>query len=228
MRKTERELTASELAERLTRSQAYQAKRRAQAERAARIHAEEAALLSRLLEYGHGAGSLQDLVERNTPLPSGLAEALTDALASVSEPALQESIVRALGASGAPFDLQPLIRLFEETTSEPLRWAIANTFAELRPLGIRTWLLAALRNPVYGKAREMLALAVARTSPASDANSVLLALLEEMPGHAALALAESGTAEELRVLEARLASAKGWVKKVIERAIRTISRRLQK
>jgi hypothetical protein len=220
------ELTAKDLAEQLKADPVYQAKLKAQAERTERVRVGEVELLRGLALRGYPADSLQELVERHVPLPEDLSESLLEGLAAIPDTALQEAVVRALGAARAPFDVQPLVRLFEKTPSEPLRWAIANTLAELRPLGIRQWLLDAVQNAANGKAREMLALAVARTNPADVANRVLLGLLDEMPGHAARALAESGTAAERRVLQARLVSAKGWVKKEIDRAVRAISQRV--
>jgi hypothetical protein len=72
----------------------------------------------------------------------------------------------------------------------------------------------------------MLALAVARVCPPATANPVLTELLNVIPGHAALALAACGGKAELQQLEARLATAKGWVRKEIVRAIKAIRKRL--
>ena len=219
-------MNAKDWAERLRADPVYQAKLSEQAERAGSVRAEEGELLRILASRGYPADSLEELAERYRALPEDLSRALVECLAVATDGTLQESIARVLGAAGKSFDARPLVQLFESTSSTSLRWAIANTLAELAPLETGAWLLDALKNPGYGKAREMLALAVARTSTASEANPVLLSLLDDMPGHAALALAECGTAKELRILEGRLAYAKGWVKKEIEKAIRAISRRL--
>ena len=218
-------LSARELSEQLKNDPAYQAKLKAQAARARVVRAGEDKVLNDLANRGYPAESLSDLVNRHAPLPADLSGALLESLAATSDPALQEAIVRALGAARTAIDVQPLVQLFEGATSDSLRWAIANTFAELRPSGIGEWLLEALQTPTYGKAREMLALAVARTNPAAHANPVLLDLLDEMPGHVALALAESGTTDELTVLKERAASAKGWIKTELEKAVRAIRRR---
>jgi len=53
-------------------------------------------------------------------------------------------------------------------------------------------------------------LAAARTNPPDTANPVLLRLLDELPGHAALGLAESGTLSELPALERAYKSTTGW------------------
>jgi hypothetical protein len=71
----------------------------------------------------------------------------------------------------------------------------------------------------------MLALAVARTSSPAEANRALAGLLDEIPGHAAIALAECGGPKELALLKAKASKTKGWVKKECEKAVRAIARR---
>lgn len=217
--------SAAEAMERMKADPAYRAKLEAQEKRAAKVQALEEELLRELATLGFPAVSLRALLEQYAPLPTPLSEALASRVVGIKEPVIQESVVRALGAARTPFDVQPLVRLFEVTNSDSLRWAIANTFAEVRPLLIRDWLLRALLDPRSGKAREMLALAVARTSSPSEANRALAGLLDEIPGHAAIALAESGGPQELVLLRAKAPKTKGWVKKEIEKAMRAISRR---
>ncbi len=132
---------------------------------------------------------------------------------------------RALGAAREEFDAGPLVHLFERSDSPTLRWAIANTLAETRPAGLRDWLIRALQDRHYGKAREMLALAAARTNPPEVVNRVLVRLLDELPGHAALALAETGGPRELDALRRAYAGATGWEREQIGRTINMIERR---
>jgi hypothetical protein len=108
-----------------------------------------------------------------------------------------------------------------------VRWAIANAFAELRPLRLRDWLGHALTIAEYGRSREMLTLAVARTLPATEACRLLIEVFDQMPGHVALGLAECGGAAEAAFLRARQPATKSWVKKEIDRAIKMIEKRVR-
>jgi hypothetical protein len=220
-----RKVSAQEFAAQLARDPEYRAGIEAQNRRAAEVRAAERWVLEDLEATGYPATSLEDLKQRYAPFPSRVSAVLLGWLARSSFPQLDEAIVRALGSAGEGFDVIPLLRLFETTTSDSLRWAIANTLAELRPLDVREWLIKAMSDRQYGRAREMLPLAIVRTSPAPVANEVLLAFLEEMPGHVALALAYSGGPAELEALRAKVGSTRGWAKKEIEKAIRAISRR---
>jgi len=184
-------------------------------------------LRERLAALGYPIDSLGKLAAEYAPLPETVTGVLLEALPLVRNISVEDVVVRALAAASAPFDGTPLIRLFEQTASESLRGSIANTLALGRPLGVSDWILRALRTPAYGKAREMLALAAARLAPAAEANRVLVELLDQLPGHAALGLEESGGIAELQALQARSASTTGWVRKALDRATKLIERRLQ-
>lgn len=82
-----------------------------------------------------------------------------------------------------PFDVRPLLTRFEQTASESVRRAIGNTLAELRPLDVRDWVTVTLARREYGRAREMLPLALARIAPRDVANALLLEHRDDMPGH---------------------------------------------
>jgi hypothetical protein len=71
----------------------------------------------------------------------------------------------------------------------------------------------------------MLLLALARIAPRDVANPVLLRHLDEMPGHVALGLAESGGMAEAEALRHKATREKGWVRKELQRAIRRIEKR---
>jgi HEAT repeat protein len=217
--------TAEEFAGRLKEDPGYRAKLEQQAQGATRLREAEAELLKRLSSKGYRAASMDELVRQHAPLPRDLADALLECLGRVSETNLQEAIVRALGATREEFDAGQLTDLFERTDSSTLQWAIANTLAEARPASLGDWLIRALQNQRYGKAREMLALAAARTNPPEVVNPVLIHLLDELPGHAALALAETGAHRELEALRVAHRSATGWERDQIGRTIDLIARR---
>jgi len=71
----------------------------------------------------------------------------------------------------------------------------------------------------------MLALAVARLAPRNRAIAALVRALDDLTGHAALALGEVGGASEVTLLEARLPHARGWARRELERAIRKMRKR---
>jgi hypothetical protein len=97
--------------------------------------------------------------------------------------------------------------------------------AEAQPIGLESWLAQAIGNPAYGKAREMLALAVARHVPREEAIPILLDVLEDLPGHVAMALGKIGDVRVLEALESQRAVTSGWTRKEIDKAMRSIERR---
>lgn len=220
-------VTAEELVAQLAADPEYQAGLERKRRRASEIVAAEQPILADLRAAGYPVDSLDEIVERYAPLPGALCSVLLSWLEKTRDPWIQEWIVRSLMHVAEGFDVRPLTGLFEMTESDSLRWAIANTLAELRPLDAREWLIEALARHEYGRSREMLPLAVARTAPPSVANKVLLSYFDEMPGHVALGLAESGGSDELDFLREKAPSTKGWVRKEIDRAVRKIAKRLR-
>jgi hypothetical protein len=218
-------LTAAEFAAQLAANPEYQAGLAAQQQRAAAIEAEAQPVVADLRAAGYAVNSIGDLRRSYGPLPPAAVQILLRWLPRISPSPLQDAIVRDLAYVTEAFDVRPLLLLFEETSSESLRWAIANTLAELRPLDARGWIIAALQNREYGRAREMLPLTLARIAPRELANPILLEHLDEMPGHIALGLAESGGLPEAAVLRRKAAGETGWIRKEIQRAIRKIERR---
>jgi hypothetical protein len=225
-RKRGSDATAEEVSRRLAKDPAYQTLLAAQAERAAAVLQDEQATLDSLSEAGHAIPSLAQFLNSPGPLPRGVAKVLLDSLDTSRTNNVKQMIVRALIRSGEPFDSSKLAKLFESTNDPSLRWAIANTLAEVRPKTLASWIVDAVRNKGYGKAREMLALAVARTNDPSTANPILVSLLEDLPGHAALALAETGGREELSALQRAKDRVDGWQRTEIGKAISVIERRL--
>lgn len=224
-------ITAEELLNQLQRDpefMARQAKRdRDLEQREVRSKQLVAPVLKELERLGYQVFSLEDLPRKYAPLTGEIAEVLLRWLVRIDEERVQEQIVRTLAAARASFDGSGLTRLFEQTKSGALRWAIANTLAEARPTGVGDWVSDALARQDYGEARQMLPLAVARLHAPTDANRVLRQSIDEMPGHVAMGLAESGGQEELRLLESKRETVAGWEKKEVDKAVRSIQRRLR-
>ena len=224
---TKKRMTAEEFMAQLRGDAEYQARIAEQARQSAEVEEMECELMRTLTAEGYPAGSLRELIGRYAPIPTPLADLLVGLLVSTRHPSMQEGLVRALAAARSPFDVAPLVELFERTNSEMLRWAIANTFAEVRPVALGSWLMRAVLDPKYGKAREMLAVAVARTTSPDQANPVLVELLNDLPGHAALGLAETGTTAEVSALKKAYSRAAGWQREQIGRTLDIIERRRQ-
>jgi len=229
--KKDESITAAELMSRLQNDPEFlerQARRdREQARREASIKQAEAPILEELKSLDVTPPGLDSLSRHYSPISSGVVEILLRWLPLVSDETVQVLLVRALECSKGTFDGKPLVELFESSRSELLRWTIANTLAESRPLGVTDWLLSVVGDPSSGKAREMLVLAVARLAPKGPAKQALIGLLDEFPGHVAMALAKIGDEHELELLRAKEKSTKGWIKKEINKAIRSIEKRSQ-
>jgi len=218
-------LTASEFSDQLATNSDYQSGIAAQKALTAAIEAEAEPIIADLCAAGFGISSVGDLRRKYNPLPSEAVQILLKWLPQVRIPALQEAIARDLAYVAEPFDVRPLLAVFEQSVSESLRWAIANTLVELRPLDAREWVIEALKRRDYGRAREMLPLALARIAPREVANRILTEYLDEMPGHVALGLAESGGPIEADLLRRKTKCEKGWIQKELKRAIGKIDKR---
>lgn len=204
--------------------------RRAEAQDAAVLRDAEVAsilrpLLDRLRESGYAVGSIDDLASKYAPLPAKVVEVILDWLGEAPTSPALEPVVRALGASTVEFSGESLVWQYRNATSDALKYAVANTMAQARVRGIASWLVDTLRRE-RGVARQPLALAVARHVPREEANVALLGALDEMPGHAALALAECGGTKELQHLERKYDEVSGWERREVGRAISVIQRRL--
>lgn len=221
-----KKLTAEEFAEALKTDTRYQDDLAHRARHAAVVEREGGLVIADLARAGVDVSSLEELESAAAGFSSEAVEILLRWLPKLSAPSLQTAIVRCLASVDESFDIQPLLALYASTSSASVRWAIGNAIAEIRPLEAKGWVIDALARTDYGRAREMLPLALARIAPSEVANVVLMRYLEEMPGHVAMGLAESGGNEEARRLTAMVPATKGWVRKEIQRAIRSIERRV--
>lgn len=109
-----------------------------------------ATLLRKLADAGYHGSSLEEIVERNSPLSSKFVETLLALLPETSDARVQEMMVRHLIDSAEPFDGRALVECFGKTDDEGLRWAILNTIAIERPHSINDW-IAATRDSWIGE-----------------------------------------------------------------------------
>jgi hypothetical protein len=232
MKQKRRKKTAGELMAEMEADPDFQRRRaekeRRYAELAARFDEIERPIRDALRQIGVEGESIQEMTRRYAPLSAQIVEVLLDWLPRVKEDRVKESLVHSLGAAREPFDGRPLVEAFVSDRSDTLRWPIANTIAEARPFGITEWVIEAVQTPAFGTSRQMLVLALARLATPETAMPILLSLLDELPGHVAIALSEHGGAVELQALQDRVNGVDGWQKAEFLKAIRKIRRRLRK
>ena len=197
------------------------------AEREAAVAAVVRPIMDDLQNAGITAESIEDMTQRYAPLAPQIVQVLLGWLPRVQDDRVKESLIRSLGAAGEPFDGKPLVECFSHDSSDTLRWPIANTMAETRPLGVADWLAEAVKNRSFGNARGMLAVTLARVSPPETSLPVLMSVLDELPGHVATAIGEVGGVAELNALQSRVGDVQGWEKAEFLKAIRKIQSRLR-
>jgi hypothetical protein len=150
----------------------------------------------------------------------------------VSYPPLKEDIVRALSVPWArPGASRALIEEFrraDDEASAGLSWAIANALEVVADDDVLDDLVRLVRDPGYGKAREMLALALGNMK-SPRAVSVLRELLrdDELVGHAVMALGKLGAAAALPDLEGLVQHPKKWVREEARSALARTRSRLE-
>jgi hypothetical protein len=152
---------------------------------------------------------------------------------------LKESIVRLLAAAGEPFDGRLLARIFDETllhdsetadanttiALNDLRWAIGNTIACSRPFGITEWVLRKINDPLLGKSKEMLIVALKDLVPREGAIAICRDFFDEFPPQCATVLGEMGDISESRFLGEKKKEFSGATLNEIRKAIKAIKAR---
>lgn len=232
MKKRKGSMTAAGFMAKLEADPDYQRrmaeKRQRHAEHEARLDAITKPILDDLRSMGVATDSIEEMLRRCAPLPPQIVQILLGWLPRIQEDRVKESLIRALGAAKEPFDGRPLVDCFLHDKLGTLRFPIANTIVEARPFGIADWVAEVVKGGRFGDARGMLALALARLVPAEASLPVLRAALADIPGYAAMGLAEVGGAAELEALRVRVGSIRGWEKVEVRKAIRRIEERLEK
>jgi HEAT repeat protein len=218
--------SAVELMRELERDPEYRAKaqdREAQRVRnAENYHAAAQGLLDDLAAAGITVDTIADLRPRKRDYPRALP-ILLHWLSRVSDPAVREDIVRTLSVPYARSAALSLIQEFKRTTDpsiEGLRWAIANALAVVADDTVFGELEELVRDKRWGKAREMLALALGNIQN-PRAIPLLLELLddEETVGHAAMALGKLKALAARSRLEALTRHRKAWIRKEATKAL---------
>ncbi len=233
-RRKRRRVTAEELIQELQQDSEYQGhvadRRRFLEARRGRDIAERRAaaepLVRELQQRGYPIAGVGDLVSGRVDYRAAIP-VLLQWLPAVQDVRVREDLVRALTIPAARGVAGPaLIQEFRrESSSDSLRWAVGNALAEVADARVFNELAELAEDRRYGRAREMLALALARAGRPA-AVDVLRRLLHDpdVAGHAVVALGRLGAAEAREDLEACLQDRRGWVRREARKALARIDR----
>ena len=101
-----------------------------------------------LAALGYVASDMSDLVKRYAPLPNAIVEVLLRWLMRIHNDRLIEMMARALCATAEPFDGRVLAQLWENTSDDAVKWAIATAITIGKVEGIPPQLRAEARGIV--------------------------------------------------------------------------------
>ena len=189
----------------------------------------EARLFAALAEAGFPVSSVAEIRDRYDPLPSGLAALLLEWIPRLEDRRLQESVAWALlAARSGTLDGAALAELFDSTTDDDLKRAVASVIHQTRPRNIDEWLLAAVRDRRSGASPNLLAAAVAKMMPPERAVPVLLEVFQDAPLAAVHPLGKVGDRSVRDVLAAVLPTAIGPLRRELRQAMARIKRRMAK
>jgi HEAT repeat protein len=192
-------------------------------------HVDEAQpVIDELRAQGYPVDAVADLLNKRLRYADAIPTLLRW-LPRVKDPAVKEDIVRALSVPWArPAAASPLIHEFVKAPNDSelgLRWTIANALAVVADDSVFDDVVALLRNPEYGRAREMLALALAnmKTPRAAD---VLVAALQDpvLAGHAVKALGKLKSKRAESAIRPFTNHPKAWIRAEAKKALKSISK----
>lgn len=198
-------------------------------QRAERIRQAEAPFLVVLAEAGFPIPSIDSIRNHFNPLPPELASLLIEWIPRLEDPGSQQWAAWALLAMPKrSIDGRLLTPIFDTTTNDELKWALADVIDQTRPRNIEDWLIVAIRDRRSGSARNLLASAVAKMVPAERAVPVLLEVFEDVPLAAVHSLGKMGDSSVRDFLVTQQPSATGPLRRELRQAIARIERRLAK
>lgn len=196
------------------------------------LEKEDQRVATELRAVGIKVDGVYDLVNSRRSYKEAIP-VLVKLLPSIQEPRIKEGVVRALAVKEAVGEevARAMIREFEAIdpgappVEQGLKWAIANTLSVVARDSMFEEVTALARDERHGKAREMLAEALAHMKD-PRAVDVLVELLndDEVAGHAVVALGKLKARAAKPAIERFLGHPKPWVRKEAERALAKIQR----
>lgn len=224
-------ITAGELMDKLRNDPAYQEQMRERAlfaqQRAQAYRAAVEPLIGALRIAGCNVESLEELRKigaKGSQVYRAAVPTLSRWLGETTNQALKSDIVRTLTLPAArPDAARTLIDEFKRTedgSETGLRWTIANALAVVADESVFDDLVRLSLDKSYGKAREMLALALATTGDARSAK-VLNNLLDDevVVGHAVMALRKLKAPVRADRIQQLLQHPEAWIRKEAKRAV---------
>ncbi len=178
-----------------------------------------------LRRHGYAVDSISDLFNSRMNYRA-VIPVLIHWLPLVEDPAVKEDIARALAVPWARPAAGPvLLAEFKGTSSEQLRWALANSLAVVAADDLLPEMLPLVQDVNIGKPREMLVLALGNMRDQS-ATQALINLLhdEQVVGHALMALKRQANPDAARDIEPLLKHPKTWVRREAKAALAKIAR----
>ena len=225
-------MTAAEfLAEREADPKARLRRERNERERERRVESVRRAaapVVADLRAAGFEVDAIGDLVKRGMRFEAAVP-VLVRSLARIDDSEVKESIVRALTVPWAKPQAAPaLLEAFpvaDDPTGTGLRWAIANALTVVADDSVLPEVAELAQDRSFGRAREMLPLALANMrARRDDAIEVLGKLLddEEVAGHAVIALGKLKAADQRAAIVPFLRHPKSWVREEAKQALARI------
>jgi hypothetical protein len=190
----------------------------------------EKPVLAALRDAGLYVKSITELLDEDLELDPQIVATLIEQIPKIASRDILDGVVRSLIGAKEPFDGECLIRLFESSNdNEGIRWTISYVMTRSRVTDISEWAIAAVTTSSYGIAREPLIRALPKMTSREKAIPALVAVLSEIPGHAAYALGKIGTMSEIRFLrnEQRKKHDHKWIDQEIAKAIEKIRKRCE-
>jgi len=190
------------------------------------ISVEEKELLDELATNGLSVNSVADLYNKKLDYRT-VVPLLIEWLPRISDAGAKEEVVRALSVKWAKPDAAPaLLRELRQDSSDPtgigIRWAIANALSVVATDAVFEDVRDLVNCKEYGKAREMLAIALGNMRKTPAAEKTLIELLddEEIVGHALTGLRKlgGGRSAHRRITELSQHPT-NWVRKEAEKLI---------
>jgi HEAT repeat protein len=138
---------------------------------------------------------------------------------------LREDIVRTLSMPAAKGIAGPaLVAEFKRAQDDGLRWAAGNALSRVADERLFDELASLIQDPRYGRAREMLAMALAETRN-PRAVPILIRLLNQgdLVGHVAMALGTLRAEDARESLAAVGSNHPAWVRREVEKALAAIN-----
>ncbi|CRK57064.1 hypothetical protein [Alloactinosynnema sp. L-07] len=179
--------------------------------------------VDQLREAGYDVDSVWDLFNKKLDYHAAIPM-LMEWLPQVTDRRVKESLVRALSVRWAKPQAAPLLisqfRDLDDDAQSGLRWAIGNALEVVADDSVCADLVELARDRRYGKAREMIVIALGKMKKTRPVQ-VLIELLDDevVAGHAIVALRKLKAPEASEALEPFLNHPDTWIRNEAKKAL---------